>query len=132
MRQYNAGVSIALDILGPLPLSNKGNKYILVVSDYFTKWPEAYSLPNQEATIVAEVLVKEFISCFGEPRASDCMKRYFDIDTTESKLEARNAVWLYSPQQKKGLSPKLQKRGQSHYVIIKRINDLNCRIQLGP
>ena len=113
MRQYNAGVSIALDILGPLPLSNKGNKYILVVSDYFTKWPEAYSLPNQEATIVAEVLVKEFVSCFGVPRASDCMKRYFDIDTTESKLEARNVVWLYNPQQKNGLSPKLQKRTQS-------------------
>ena len=43
MRQYNLGVPterIALDILGPLPLSNEGNKYLLVVSDYFTKWPE--------------------------------------------------------------------------------------------
>ena len=71
MRQYNAGVPterIALDILGPLPLSEEGNKYNLVVSDYFTKWPEAYSLPNQEATTVAEVLVKEFVSRFGVPR----------------------------------------------------------------
>ena len=71
MRQYNVGVPterIALDILGPLPLSNEGNKYLLVGSDYFTKWPEAYSLPNQEATTVAEVLVKEFVSRFGVPR----------------------------------------------------------------
>ena len=40
MRQCNVSVPaerIALDILGPLPLSNKGNKYILVISDYFTK-----------------------------------------------------------------------------------------------
>ena len=71
MWQYNVGDSterIALDIFGPLPLSDEGNQYILVVSDYFTKWPEAYSLPNQEATIVAEVLVKEFVSRFGVPR----------------------------------------------------------------
>lgn len=57
MRQYNAGAPterIALDILGPLPISENGNKYLLVVSDYFTKWPEAYPLPNQEAITVAE------------------------------------------------------------------------------
>ena len=28
---------IAADIVGPLPKSSTGNKYILVVSDYFTK-----------------------------------------------------------------------------------------------
>ena len=72
MHQYNVGVPterIALDILGPLPVSNKGNQYILLVSDYFTKWPEAgIALPNQEATTVTEVLVKEFVARFGVPR----------------------------------------------------------------
>lgn len=71
MRQYNIGTPterIALDIVGPLLLSNEGNRYILVVSDYFTKWPEAYPLSNQEATTVAEVLVKEFVSPLGVPR----------------------------------------------------------------
>ena len=71
MAQYNVGAPmerIALDILGPLPLSDKGNKYLLVLSDYFTRWPEAYPLPNQEASTVAEVLVKEFISRFGVPK----------------------------------------------------------------
>ena len=72
MHQYNVGVPterIALDMLGPLPVSNKGNQYILVVSDYFTKWPEAgIALPNQEATTVTEVLVKEFVARFGVPR----------------------------------------------------------------
>ena len=60
------------------------------------------------------------------------MKRYYDIGTTESKLEVGDAVWLYNPQRKKGLSPKLQKPWQGPYVIIKRINDLIYRIQLGP
>ncbi len=33
---------LALDIFGPLPTSKQGNRYILVVSDYFTRWVEAY------------------------------------------------------------------------------------------
>ena len=35
--------------------------------DYFTKWPEAYGLSNQEAGTVALVLVNEFISRYGVP-----------------------------------------------------------------
>ena len=29
---------IATDLLGELPVTDKGNIYILVVSDYYTKW----------------------------------------------------------------------------------------------
>ena len=35
--------------------------------DYFTKWPEAYALSNQEAETVAKVLVDQFVSLFGTP-----------------------------------------------------------------
>ena len=59
---------IAIDILGPLPETPRKNKFILVVSDYFTKWTESYPIPNQEATTVAEKLVSEFICRFGVPR----------------------------------------------------------------
>ncbi|GFT62320.1 retrovirus-related Pol polyprotein from transposon 17.6 [Trichonephila clavipes] len=48
---------VHFDILGPLPRSSDGNNNILVVMDYFTKWPEAYPIPDQEASTVAEVLV---------------------------------------------------------------------------
>ena len=58
---------IAIDILGPLPLSESGNKYLLVAMDYFTKWPEVYPLPNQTAVTVAEVLVRNFFCRFGTP-----------------------------------------------------------------
>ena len=56
---------IAIDICGPLPTSHDGKSFILVVSDYFTKWTEAYSLENQTAIAVADVLVTEFFSRFG-------------------------------------------------------------------
>eukprot|EP00731_Ephydatia_muelleri_P003480 Em0001g3480a len=32
---------VAMDILGPLPLTPRSNKYVLVIGDYFTKWTEA-------------------------------------------------------------------------------------------
>ena len=44
---------VAIDILGPLPESADGNKYLLIVMDYFPKWPEGYPIPNMEAVTVA-------------------------------------------------------------------------------
>ena len=56
---------IALDILAPLSVTLQGSEYILVLSDYFTKWTECYAISNQEATTVADKQVNEFISRFG-------------------------------------------------------------------
>lgn len=70
MRRYDPGLpmeEIAIDLMGPLPESSKGNKYVLVVVDSFSRWMEAYPIPNMEAKTVAAVLVNEFISRFGVP-----------------------------------------------------------------
>ena len=58
---------VCIDLVGPFPESIHGNKYALVVTDYFTKFVEIFALPNQEATSVATVLVKEFFSRYGVP-----------------------------------------------------------------
>jgi len=58
---------VATDIMGPFPTTANGNKYILVASDYFTKWVEAYAIPNQEATTVAGKLVDNMFCHFGLP-----------------------------------------------------------------
>ena len=70
LSQYNIGAPmerLVIDILGPLPQSKQGNKYILITADYFTKWVEAYPLVNQEAVTGAELLIREFISIFEVP-----------------------------------------------------------------
>ena len=38
-----------------------------LLGDYFTKWIEAYPIPNQEAKTVADVLTFEFVARFGAP-----------------------------------------------------------------
>ena len=35
---------VAVDLFGPFPRSQEGNCYILVASDYFTEWCEAYAI----------------------------------------------------------------------------------------
>jgi len=48
---------IAMDIVGPLPPGKSGNKYILVVSDYFTRWVGAFGIPSQDVVTVANQIV---------------------------------------------------------------------------
>jgi hypothetical protein len=56
---------IGIDIVGPCPVTENGNEFIIVVSDYFTKWCEAYAVPNHNALTVADKIVPEFFCRFG-------------------------------------------------------------------
>jgi hypothetical protein len=51
---------IAIDIVGPLSRTKKGNKYILTVIDEGTRYPEAFPLPSIEAERMAQSLVQLF------------------------------------------------------------------------
>jgi len=49
-----------MDLIGPLPGSRKGNKYILTTVDYATRYPEAVALPSTEASCIAKELITLF------------------------------------------------------------------------
>lgn len=49
-----------MDIMGPLPKSRAGHRYILVICDYATRYPEAVALRSIDAEHVAEELMKVF------------------------------------------------------------------------
>ncbi|KAI3369647.1 hypothetical protein L3Q82_025356, partial [Scortum barcoo] len=51
---------IAVDLMGPLNETDRHNRYILVVQDYFSKWVEAYPVPNEQASTVAEKIACEW------------------------------------------------------------------------
>jgi hypothetical protein len=44
---------IGIDLIGPFPETRRGNKYIITITDYFSKWPEAGALPDKTAIGVA-------------------------------------------------------------------------------
>ena len=35
-----------MDLMGPLPVTDDGNRWILVVADNNTRWMEVYALPD--------------------------------------------------------------------------------------
>ena len=65
---------LATDILGPFPESTRMKKYILAVTDYFTKWVEIFAIPDQTATTCAEIILNEVIARFGVPTTSTLTK----------------------------------------------------------
>ena len=58
---------VAMDLLGPLDETERGNKYILVVVDYLSKWVEGYPLKDMTATTCADVVTREFVCRYGFP-----------------------------------------------------------------
>uniref|UniRef100_A0AAV2LXX7 Gypsy retrotransposon integrase-like protein 1 n=1 Tax=Knipowitschia caucasica TaxID=637954 RepID=A0AAV2LXX7_KNICA len=73
---------VAADIL-ELPVTSRGNRYVLVVEDYFTKFVNMYAIADQRATTVAECLFNNFILEHGvmETLHTD-MGRQFESDVT--------------------------------------------------
>nr|GEV88815.1 reverse transcriptase domain-containing protein [Tanacetum cinerariifolium] len=111
-----------IDFMRPFP-SSRGNRYILVVVDYLSKWVEAKALPTNDARVVVKFL-KSLFTQFGTPRAiiSDQvsnrgLKRILERTVGENhaswseKLE--DALWAFS-----GIVKELQK------LNLKGINEV--------
>jgi hypothetical protein len=60
-------VLVGWDIMGPFPTSKQGNKYILVMTEYLTRWYEAEAIPNTSASTVANALLRKIIFPHGCP-----------------------------------------------------------------
>ena len=58
---------LSTDILGPLPETPRGNKYILTATDHFTNWVEIIPISDLTAVTTARVLLNEVISRYGCP-----------------------------------------------------------------
>lgn len=51
---------VGIDFVGPLQTTARGNCMILTITDLFSKWTEAYALPDKRASSVASALVNLF------------------------------------------------------------------------
>lgn len=58
---------VGLDLLGPFPLSSSGNKWIVVATDYLTRYAETKALPRGTASEVASFFLHEVVLRHGAP-----------------------------------------------------------------
>ena len=60
--------TMALDFFGPLPRTARGNMYVLVAIDHFSRWPEAAATRVATAAVVAHFLHHRIFPQHGCPR----------------------------------------------------------------
>ena len=58
---------IAADCMGPLPATNLGNRYILIIGDLFIKCIETAALPWIETTIISQMFLDKIVFQHGSP-----------------------------------------------------------------
>jgi len=59
------GQRVHVDLFGPLKTSESGKKFILVMTDAFTKYAEVVAVPNKEAVTVSSAIFNRWICRFG-------------------------------------------------------------------
>ena len=74
---------IHADLFGPLKTTNGEKKYLLCMTDAFTKYVELVAVPNKEAGTVASALINRWVCRFGVPLEF----------ITDQGREFKNALW---------------------------------------
>ncbi|KZS16051.1 Uncharacterized protein APZ42_018259 [Daphnia magna] len=97
-----------IDLLGPFPLSHKGNKMLIVAVDYLTEWVELKAMPTGKAEDVTEFFFYKIFLRHGAPKQiiTDRGKR-FVYELTEAvvkKLHTNHKMTSsYHPQANRAL-----------------------------
>ncbi|CAG8674833.1 7415_t:CDS:2, partial [Cetraspora pellucida] len=53
--------TLGIDIVEPLKITPNENQYIVVTTEYLTKWSEAKAIPNMKATTITKFIYNEII-----------------------------------------------------------------------
>lgn len=61
------GHTVSMDIFGPLPQTPKGNKYVLVLMDQFSKLTKLYPMKNQKLETIMDILQTKYCATNGFP-----------------------------------------------------------------
>ena len=84
-------------MIGPLPITKKGNRYIITLVDYLTKWPEAKATADKTAVTVATFLLEVFsrhswpkVIIFDQGRefVNELMSHMMELTGTEHRVSS--------------------------------------------
>ncbi|VDL89465.1 unnamed protein product [Schistocephalus solidus] len=128
------GERVGIDIIGPLPISDDGHEYILVMIDYFTKWTEAIPVLRQDAASVANAVNRTWISRCGSPLSfhSDCgsnfepqlvwevceMLEHFNQHTAGTAFQIGDLAMHYYPIPTRATSVKLHRHWRGPFAVL--------------
>ena len=116
---------MGMDILTELPTTESGNKHIIVFTDYFTKWVEAFAIPDRTATTLAVKLIQGVLCRHGAPeriisdRDSSFVADVFK-EVTEMLNIKQSMTTAYNPQAD-GQAEKTV--GTLHNTLSKMVNN---------
>lgn len=104
---------VGIDLLGPFPRSAKGMKYIIVATEYCTRYAITAALPDATAVEVADFFVKSIVTKFGAPREllSDRGRQFTSAIMTEvlSLLNTKSILTTAYHAQTNGLTEHLNR-----------------------
>ena len=73
---------VGMDVMGPLPMTMSGKRYIVIAVDHFTKWVEIRALESNDAQSIASFFYEDVICRHGVP----------EILTTDQGTEFINEI----------------------------------------
>ena len=74
---------VGLDLVGPLPITERGNRYLAVIVDMATRFCLIEAIPNKSGQIVAETIRSKVFKIFGSPQ----------VILTDNGTEFRNEIF---------------------------------------
>ncbi|XP_062088902.1 uncharacterized protein LOC133795468 [Humulus lupulus] len=85
-----------MDIVGKLPMAPGQKVYLLMVTDYFTKWVEGESFSCIKDKEVINFIWKNVICRFGVPKeiVTDNGSQFINVSTLKKRLEAAKGKWV--------------------------------------
>lgn len=116
---------VSLDIVGPLPETETGEKYILTCQDHLSKYLIAIPIRNQETETIARALINHVISIFGIPsiiltdQGSNFMSHVFRKLCRTLRIQKIHTT-AFRPQSNGALE-------RSHRVLIEYLRHYICR-----
>lgn len=123
--------TVSVDLMGPYPKTNDGKTSILVVTDTFTRWVEAFSIGNPKTPAIVRLLEEQVFSRYGYPRVliadngpqftsglwKRSLRRWGVRDHHTGRYHARaNPVERRNQEVKKGLRARLQGRPHTQWA----------------
>ncbi|XP_041793622.1 uncharacterized protein zgc:113436 [Chelmon rostratus] len=96
---------VGIDIIGPFPETQQGNTSVILLIDYFSKWPEAFPVQKTDALSVARCISK-CIYRFGAPKTIACTQNAdFCDEVTKLLCDRWSIVQKVSPLDQPQLNP---------------------------